>query len=312
VTGGAGFIGSHIVERLLKDEWEVVVLDNFSGEGGDNLVAVPRGSRIRVEKGDVREPAAVRRALQGVDTVFHLAAIVSVQAGLSDPRELMEVNAAGTLSLLENSVASGVRRFILASSAAVYGRNQPPLRESTPTSPISPYGRSKQLSEEHCLKFEREFNLEVIVLRYFNVYGPRSRGGAYAAVITKFAKCLTENEMPVVYGSGEQTRDFVEVSDVVEASLLAARSRISAGKTYNVGTGRPTTISRLLDLEIGMLGKRPSKVRHLPARAEDIDQSFADISLAARDLSFRPSVSLEAGLDRYLRWYAGTRKESFG
>ena len=309
VTGGAGFIGSHIVERLLNHDWEVVVLDNFSRGDENNLAAIPQGSKIRVEKGDVREPATARKALRGVDTVFHLAAIVSVQAGLSDPAEIMDVNAAGTMNLLENSVASGVRKFILASSAAVYGRNRPPLRESAPMSPISPYGRSKQLSEEHCLKFEGESNLEVVVLRYFNVYGPRSKGGPYAAVITKLARCLFENKPPVIYGSGEQTRDFVEVSDVVEANLLAARSPRAVGKTYNVGTGLPTSINRLLDLESGLLGGRSYRVKHLPARPEDIDRSFADISLAVSDLNFHPRVSLEEGLGRYLRWYAGARKK---
>jgi UDP-glucose 4-epimerase len=176
-------------------------------------------------------------------------------------------------------------------------------------SPISPYGQSKQLSEEHCLKFGQESNLEVTVLRCFNAYGPRSEGGPYGAVITKFARCLTQNEPPLIYGSGEQTRDFVEVSDLVEANVIAAGSRGLGGRTYNIGTGRPTTINRLLDLESKLLGKRPSEVRHIPARPEDIDQSYADTTLAARDLNFRTRVSLEEGLGRYLRWYAGSRKE---
>lgn len=263
-----------------------------------------------MERGDLRDPAAVRRALRGVDTVFHLAAIVSVQAGLSDPGELMEVNAEGTRNLLESCVASGASKFILSSSAAVYGRSSPPLRESTPLSPISPYGRSKQLSEEHCLEFGRESKLNTTVLRYFNVYGPRSQGGPYAAVITQFARCLTDDIPPVIYGNGEQTRDFVDVSDVVEANLLSVRSSSSAGKTYNIATGRPTSINSLLVLEARLLRKEPPEAKRLPSRPEDIDQSFADISLAGRDLNFRPRVTLEEGVGNYLRWYAGAREEA--
>jgi len=281
----------------------VVVLDDLSAGRLDNLALLnPRG-RLKLVKGDVRDATTVRKALKDVDTVFHLAALVSVQAGVKDPKRMRDINSNGTKTLLEGSAACSVDRFVFASSAAVYGALSPPLRESRAPSPISAYGQSKLEGEAHCRRFFEKLGVGTVSLRYFNAYGPRSREGAESGVITRFARRLTNGERPVIYGNGLQTRDFVEVRDIVEASIRAATHPRSPGKTYNVGTGRPTTILGLLRLEAELLGIRKQlRTLRKPARKADIQKSCADIGLIRKELGYSPSVSLREGLAGYLKW----------
>jgi UDP-glucose 4-epimerase len=306
VTGGAGFIGSHLVSALLGAGAEVVVLDDFSNGGWDNLSNPSVAKGLVVKKGDVRDRAAVTRALDGVETVFHLAASASVQAGSRDPASMMSVNLDGTKVVLECSLGSSVERFLFASSAAIYGNASPPLNESLPSAPISTYGRSKLAGEELCLRALRESGLKTIVLRYFNVYGPRQRSSTEAGVVTKFAVSLSRGEGPTVYGTGEQTRDFVHVKDVVEANVVASGHPAAEGKVYNVGTGIPTSVNELLRIESALFQvPERLKVKYEGPREGDIQESFAEVGLISRDLGFSPKVGLEEGLRGYVKWYLG-------
>ena len=282
----------------------MVVLDDFSNGRRDNLSNPPVANGLVVKKGDVRDRAAVTRALDGVETVFHLAASASVQAGSRDPASMMSVNLDGTKVVLECSLGSSVERFLFASSAAIYGNTSPPLKESVPFAPISTYGRSKLAGEELCLKAFGESELKTTVLRYFNVYGPRQRASTEAGVVTRFAMSLSRGERPTVYGTGEQTRDLVHVRDVVEASVVAARHPAAEGKVYNVGTGIPTSVNELLRIESGLFQvPEPLKVKYEAPREGDIQASFADVGLISRELGFSPKVGLEEGLRSYVEWY---------
>jgi len=303
VTGGAGFIGSHLVERLLRDGWEVTTLDDLSS--GD-LANLPRhsGERIRIVTGNVTDPRAAADACQGKDVVFHLAAVSSIQAAEDHPGLMKDVNVGGTRNVLERSAEARVGSFVFASSAAIYGRLPPPLKESQVPSPISKYGRSKALAEEICFRMAKEENPRVTVLRFFNVYGERSVGGEYAGVISKFAAAILKGEQPVIYGTGRQSRDFVYIDDVVDALVRAGTSIAPRERVYNVGTGKATTILQLMRLEARLLGRRTQpKAQHKPPREGDIDQSFADITSVSTDLGYSPSVPFREGLRRYLKWF---------
>ena len=308
VTGGAGFIGTHVVKKLLRLGKEVVILDDFSSGGANTTGNLSRRGVVRMVRGDVRDHLAMRDALEGVDTVFHLAASVSVSAGEADPQKMLDVNSTGTLSVLEDSLESGVERFIYASSAAVYGNLRPPIRESQNPAPISVYGRSKLKGEKHCLTFYQERGFPVTILRFFNVYGEGQQDSSESGVITQFARRLSSGMNPIVYGSGNQTRDFVNVDDVAAACVKVANHGITAGKIYNVGTGKPTSVNELLALEARTLGvKRQLKVVHKPARSGEIEESFADTTHLRRDIGFKAKVSLSSGLSRYSKWYLQRR-----
>ena len=304
VTGGAGFIGTCLVKKLLRLGKEVVILDDFSSGRANTTGNLSSKGMVRTVRGDVRDPLAMREALEGVDTVFHLAASVSVSAGEADPRKMLGVNSVGTLSVLRYSLETGVERFIYASSAAVYGNLKPPIRESQNPAPISVYGRSKLEGEKYCLRFYQERGFPVTILRFFNVYGEGQQDSSESGVITQFARRLSSGMNLVVYGSGKQTRDFVNVDDVAAACAKVANHGITAGKTYNVGTGKPTSVNELLALEARMLGvKTQLEVVHKPARPGEIKESFADTARLRRDIGFTAKVSLSSGLRRYSKWY---------
>ena len=299
VTGGAGFIGSHLADALVDAGWRVRVLDDLSSGVEQNLASCR--DRIELLRGDVRDPAAVREAVAGVEVVFHQAAIVSVPRSLADPLASHAVNSAGTLCVLESARAAGVRRVVFASSCAVYGnRERPPHAESLASAPRSPYAVQKQIGEAYCRLYAEEYRLETVALRYFNVFGPRqSAEGGYAAVIPRFVEACRSGTAPRVEGDGEQTRDFVFVADAVRANQLAADAPRASGTCVNVASGRQTSVKELLDHIRALTGARVDAV-HEPARPGDVRHSGADLRRARELLGFEPATTLREGLEQLL------------
>ena len=297
VTGGAGFIGSHIVRRLVERGEPVRVLDNLSTGHLANLDAVR--DRIEFIAGDLRDEAAVRRAVAGVTTIFHEAAEPSVPRSIADPETTYAINVTGMLALMTAAKDAGVKRLVFASSSAVYGNDpEMPKRETMAPAPISPYASSKLAGEGLCQVFTAAYGLEAVALRYFNVFGPgQDPNSAYAAVIPKFLDAIRRDEPPRIFGDGEQSRDFVFVEDVVTANLLAAESSGIGGQVFNIATGEAVTLNQTLGLIESLTGAATNAQR-LPERAGDVRHSLADISKARRVLGFAPSVSLEEGLRR--------------
>jgi nucleoside-diphosphate-sugar epimerase len=297
VTGGTGFIGSHLVDRLMKEGCEVVVLDNLSSGRIENVKHHLNSGRFRLSKGDVRSSEDVKKAVKNVDAVFHLAAIVSVPLSIENPILVNDVNLRGTLNLLKASSEADVKRFTYISSCAVYGEvDRLPIDERCPTNPISPYAVSKLAAEYYCKVFCENYGLDTLCFRYFNVYGPRQVGGSYGGVITQFISRLKQRKPPIIYGDGQQTRDFVFINDVVEADMLALKCRHCSGETINVGTGKPTTISELASLLMEFFGQTHVKPVYKAAREGDIRNSQADISKAERTLGYKPKTTLKEGI----------------
>lgn len=296
VTGGAGFIGSHLVDALLARGDEVVVLDDLSSGCLDNLKGCAGNPAFRFIRGDIRDEKVVGLALEDVDAVIHEAALISVLLSIENPELVHSVNVGGTARLLEASSAKGVERFVYASSCAVYGEQAKlPISEDAQPNPLSPYAKSKLEAERSCLASE----LETVCLRYFNVYGPRQTLGEYAGVMVRFAEHLRANQPPIIYGDGEQTRDFVHASDVVEATLLALERDV-AGEVINVGSGKATSISQLCKIFLKTTGKTDLEPVYGPPRVGDIKRSQADIRKAGGLLGFKPKVSLEQGVRELL------------
>jgi UDP-glucose 4-epimerase len=295
VTGGGGFIGSHLAARLVADGAAVRVFDNFSSGSRDNLAAI--AANIDVVDGDIRDEVAVRRATSGVEVVFHQAANPSVPRSVADPRTTYDVNVTGTLNILLAARDAACRRVVFASTCAVYGDDPAlPKHEGMLPVPVSPYAASKLAGEGLCTVFARVYGLETIALRYFNVFGPRQDPHSpYAAVIPRFLEALRRGESPVVYGDGEQTRDFVYVGNVVEANLRAADSPGVSGKVFNVASGQPVRLNEVLG-KLTTLLEVEARAVHEPARAGDIRHSAADVSAAQSALGIEAHVSMEDGL----------------
>ncbi len=297
VTGGAGFIGSHLADALIAEGHAVRVLDDFSTGKIAHLERAGRSGCLETVRADVRDFAAVQAAATEMDGIFHLAALVSVPLSLAEPRRSFEINVGGTLNVLEAARASGIRRVALASSAAVYGDAQGPAREDeTPLRPMSPYAVDKLVAEQYGALYSRQYGLEVTALRFFNVYGSRQDPSSpYSGVISVFADRLRRRDGVTIYGDGSQTRDFVHVSDVVQA-LVAAMSTAPAGFTAcNVGTGEAIRIDRLLETLAGIVGWQPPVDRR-PARHGDIRHSCADIRRAQKLFGYAPFCDLVTGL----------------
>ncbi|RRR74656.1 MAG: NAD-dependent epimerase/dehydratase family protein [Candidatus Viridilinea halotolerans] len=295
VTGGAGFIGSHLVERLLQRGDHVRVLDNFSTGHAANLA--PWRANIEVIEGDLRDAAALARATAGVDLVFHQAALPLVQQSVDDPATTNAVNVDGTLQLLLAARDAGVRRVVVASSAAVYGDDpQLPKHERMPIQPLSPYAVSKLATEQYALVFAQLYALEAVALRYFNVFGPRQDPRSpYSGVIARFCAAARAGAEVTIFGDGSQSRDFVAVADVVSANLLAALAPAANGQVINIARGEQTSLLELIRLLEELTG-RSLPVRFAPARSGDILHSLAAIDRAQALLGFRPQVSLREGL----------------
>jgi UDP-glucose 4-epimerase len=298
VTGGAGFIGSHIVEELLGGGASVRVLDNFSSGKRENLESFPGDLEIR--EGDLRDAEAIKAATQAVDLVFHLAAFISVPQSMLEPEDCFAINVAGTATLLEAARRAGVRKVVLSSSSAVYGNTDKfPTDEETTLNPLSPYALSKQVNELYARLYTHIYNLPVTALRYFNVYGPRQRpDSAYAAAISIFSRRLVNGEPITIYG--KQSRDFIFVKDVVRANLQAAESD-AAGEAFNICTGQETTLLDLLE-ELSELSPQQPEVRFDAPRPGDIFRSIGNPEKAAAALGFRAGTALANGLAQTVEW----------
>lgn len=295
VTGGAGFIGSHLVEALLVQGKQVRVLDNLASGRLANLNGLL--DQIEFIEGTIEDPTAVKRAVAGVEVIFHLAAIVSVPYSMNQPVQTEQINTLGTLNLLQAAREAGTRRLVLSSTCAVYG-DEPtlPKIELMRPQPKSPYAVSKLAAEYYCQIFWESFGLETVVLRYFNVFGPKQDPSSpYSGVISIFVDKLSRGLVPTIYGDGQQTRDFVYVGDVVRANLLAATVPQAAGSILNIGAGQPVTIQQLFEA-LGRIFEREVIPGYGPARSGDVLHSYADSSLARAVLGWQAQVTLETGL----------------
>jgi nucleoside-diphosphate-sugar epimerase len=307
VTGGAGFIGSHLAEELVRRGEKVRVLDSFITGKRENLA--PFRNFIELIEGDIRDLENCRRALRGVGFVFHLAALTSVPGSISDPLLNHDINVNGTANLLLASSEAKVKRFVFASSAAVYGDTQTfPLKEGDEGAPLSPYALSKLIGEKYCQLFYQLYGLETVCLRYFNVFGPRQDPfSAYASVIPLFLSKILSEERPQIFGDGEQSRDFIFVADAVEASLGAIEAPDEAlGEVFNIGCGERATVNNLVR-EISELTGVSVMPLYTDPRPGDILHSCADIGKARRVLGFEPLVGLKQGLKRTAGWYMERR-----
>lgn len=297
VTGGAGFIGSHLVDALIAEGYKVTILDNLSTGTLKNIEFHVSNGSARLVRGDVRNALEVKEAFSKVDGVFHLAAITSVPYSIKNPTETAEVNVQGTNNLLEASADSNVKRFVFVSSCAVYGESKYlPIDENHPTDTRSPYAESKLEGEQDCTRFQEEYGLPTVILRLFNVYGPRQGTSEYSGVITRFLTRIRDGEAPIIFGDGRQTRDFAHISDVVQALLLSANNKDTAGQTFNIGFGKSTTINELCQLILKKM-RVELKPLHREPRPGDIKRSWANITKAQRILGYMPRVLLERGLE---------------
>jgi len=307
VTGGAGFIGSHTVEELVRRGHSVVVLDDLSAGKEENLCEA--AGKIEFIRSSITDLEAVRAACRGVDYVLHLAARTSVPRSVNDPLETNRINVDGTLNVLVAARDARVRRVVFAASSSAYGETPTlPKVESMVPAPISPYGLSKFVGELYAQVFGRVYGLENVTLRYFNVFGPRQDPDSpYSGVLSRFTTALLDGAQPVVFGDGEQSRDFTYVENVVEANLLACEAPDISGMVFNVGTGNRFTLNQTLALLEKLAGK-PARAKYDAPREGDIRHSQADIELARKRLAYRPRVGFEEGLRRTWEWYRSTRQ----
>ena len=300
VTGGAGFIGSHVAERLLKDGLRVRVLDNFSTGRRENLAfGNGAGERLEVIDGDLRDLATVERAVRGADVIYHQAAMRSVPRSVDDPLGANENNVTGTLHLLEAARRHGVKRVVFASSSSVYGENpELPKREDQTLAPISPYAVSKAANEQYARVWTRLYGLETVGLRYFNVFGPRQDPKSeYAAVVPRFILWGLRDEPLEVHGDGHQSRDFTYIDNVVEANILAGQAPDANGEAFNVGCGDRISLLDLIAMLESLLGRTLER-RHAPNRGGDVAHTLADVSKAKRLMGYTPQVDFAEGFRR--------------
>ncbi|UCC39926.1 MAG: SDR family oxidoreductase [Candidatus Aminicenantes bacterium] len=302
VTGGAGFIGSHVAEELVRRGHKVTVLDNFFTGKRENIA--PFMDKIELIEGDIRDMDICRQSLEDVDFVLHQAALPSVPRSIEDPVLASEINIQGTLNLLVASRDAGIKKFVFASSTSVYGDDPSlPKEEGREGKPLSPYAVSKIAGEMYCQVFSRIYGLSTVCLRYFNVFGPRQDPfSQYAAVIPNFITKTLKGESSTIFGDGEQSRDFTYVSNVVEANFLAAEAQNVTGEIFNIACGEKTSVNSLAKKINELLGKDISPVHDEP-RPGDILHSLADISKAKKMLKYDPLVSIDEGLEKTIRWF---------
>lgn len=304
VTGGAGFIGSHLVDRLLAEGFEVTVLDDFSSGQMQNIAGHTNLREFHLARGDVRDADLVKMVVEDVDAVFHEAALVSVPLSIENPHLFNDVNVAGSVNLLKACLDSNVKRFIFASSAAIYGSSKPDKKvEKMLPKPISPYAVSKLAAESYVKIFYELYGLETVSLRYFNVYGARKGfSSSYSGVITAFISRLVNGQPPIIHSDGKQTRDFVHVDDVATANMLALKSKNAVGEVFNIASGIAIAIN-----ELARILQRITKTEHLEPmfterRAGDIRHCLGDISKAKELLGFHPKIGLDDGLSKLVEW----------
>lgn len=302
VTGGAGFIGSHIAAALLEQGHHVRILDNYSTGRRENVA--PLAGRVEILEGDLRRPADCRRACEGIEIIFHQAAVPSVPKSVEDPVTSHESNIDGTFNLLQAARAAKVRRVIYAASSSAYGDTPAlPKHEDQLPQPLSPYAVQKLTGEHYCRVFAECFGLETISLRYFNVFGPRQDPKSqYAAAIPAFITAILADRQPVIYGDGEQTRDFTYIDNVVHANILAARAPGVRGEVLNIACGERISINRIVTQINRHLGKE-IRPEYAPPRAGDVRHSQADIRRARERIGFEPRILFDEGLARTIDWY---------
>jgi UDP-glucose 4-epimerase len=303
ITGGAGFIGSHLVEQLLKEGVETRIYDNFISGNLENLPSIQPD--IQLIQADVRNLDSLTSAMHGVDWVFHLAALTSVSQSVNEPLLNYDVNVTGTLNVLWASLKAEVSRVVIASSCAVYGdAHEPPLKETDLPAPKSPYAASKLTAETYAESFYHSYGLETVCLRYFNVYGSRQRADSeYAGVIARFIQCYKHRQSPQVYGNGLQSRDFIHVTDVARANFLAATlpsKVLASNRVFNIGTGTNASILQLLEV-ISNQANYQLQPELKQARSGDVRSSCSDCTLASKKLGFTHSVDLESGIRSLLQ-----------
>jgi UDP-N-acetylglucosamine/UDP-N-acetylgalactosamine 4-epimerase len=303
VTGGAGFIGSHLVEELLRRGQKVRVLDNFSTGKRENLHGLM--DQIELIEGDIRSYHIVREAVQGVDFVLHQGALPSVPRSINDPITTNEVNVGGTLNVLDASKDAGVKRVVYASSSSVYGPDpELPVREDMTPQPVSPYAVAKLTGEKYCHVFSRVYGLETVALRYFNIFGPRQDPNTqYSAFIPKFVVGIMNGQSLTIDGDGEQAKDFTYVSNVVEANLLALEAEGVSGEVFNVGCGQSTSVNEVVG-HIRQISNSQGEISYGPSRTGDVPRSLADISRAREKLGYKPQVLLREGLEHVALWFS--------
>ena len=304
VTGGCGFIGSFLVKKLVNLGFDVAVLDNLSSGSLANLGDVV--DKVRFIEGDVRKYGVVLKALKDVDVVYHLAALTSVQESIRKPMLYHEVNSKGTLNLLKASVENEVKKFIYASSCAVYGNSvKLPISEDHPTNPLSPYAASKLSAEAYCKAYSDAYGLQVLILRLFNVYGPKQSEN-YAGVMMEFIRRVKNNKPPVIFGDGEQTRDFIYVEDVVECLIKTLKYNLKNGfEVFNVSTGKSITINQLANTILRVMGKEnlSNIIVYKEPKKGEIRHSIANISKIMEKLMYTPKYNIEDGLRRTLAYF---------
>ncbi len=302
VTGGAGFIGSHITEELVKREEEVRVLDNFLTGKKENLT--PFLADIDLIEGDIRDYSQCQKAVKGIDYVLHQAALASVPRSVSDPITSNEINITGTLNMLFASKDEGIKSFVFASSSAVYGDDERlPKKEGNEGSPLSPYALGKLTGEQYCRIFSQLYGFNTVSLRYFNIFGPRQDPfSQYAAAIPNFVIKLLNSEKPIIFGDGEQSRDFIFVSNVVEANLLASQAQDVSGEVFNIACGARTTVNDLIS-EIKRILEIDIPSEYTDPQPGDVKHSHADISKAQERLNYNPLITFSEGLEKTISWY---------
>ncbi len=306
VSGGAGFIGSHLVEALLERGHKVRVLDNFSTGKRNNL----RGVRndIEILAGDCADLKTAAKAMKGIEVVFHEAAVPSVALSVAEPFASHHANATATMAMLVAARDQGVERFMYAGSSSVYGDRKEKYKvETLPARPLSPYGAAKFAGETYVRIFAELYGMQTLTMRYFNVFGPRQDpSSAYSGVISRFSKALLKRETPVIFGDGNQSRDFTFIANVVHANLLAMDAPGLKGQTVNVATSKAHTLNELLEALARFVGRKV-EAKYEPARVGDVRHSLADTTAARKLLKYRPQVDFESGLARTFEWYSASR-----
>ena len=303
VTGGAGFIGSHLAERLLDSGYKVTVIDNLSNGSASNLRRSAKNGNFRFYRASINSPR-LAGLIGGSESVVHLAAITSVIRSKAKPLETDHTNVVGTLNLLEACRRAGVGKFVFASSAAVYGNQERlPINETAIARPSSLYGASKLAGEAYCQAFFESFGLRSTIFRFFNVYGTRRAGGEYAGALTKFASAISNDVPPTIFGDGLQTRDFVSVKDIVSGIEASLESTPKGAEVINLASGKQTTVQRLVGMVATAMGRKSPHPTYKPGRDGEVRYSYADIARAKTVLKFEPKVSLEDGIKEYCDWF---------
>jgi len=304
VTGGAGFLGSHLVDRLVETtDYEIIVIDNFSSGKQENLAQHIGNGSVDIVTADIRDKKRMQKLIKKAEVVYHLA-VACLRISINNPEFVHEVNSTGTLNLLQSSFENGVKKFVYISSSESYGTAKYiPMDESHPCEPTTIYGSSKLTGEIYTRAYYKTYGLPVVIIRPFNFYGPREHfEGPYGEVIPRFVIRVLNGIPPMIFGDGEQTRDFTYVSDTVEGVLYASNCNDLIGDVVNVASGREVSIKRVAEIVLDKLGKRNLRPIHIDSRPGDVRQHLADISKAKKILGFKPCIDIEEGISRYIGW----------